>query len=141
MGLPYDPEAPCESADDLADDYYAKFGIPMKTVASNGLMTHKITRVITDFSPPVGTFTSPPAYRRMTRADLAERAAAQIPGHGQESGILDSEEITQLQQQIKQQIEAMKKRRHPAPVPDEPSGQATPGNTTDTAEPDTASPP
>lgn len=140
MGIPFDPDAPCESADDLADDYYAKYGIPMKTVASNGLTTHKITRVITDFSPPVGTFTAPPAYRRMTRAELTERAVARIPEHSQGSTNLDSEEISRLQQQIKQQIEAMKKRRHPAPMPDEKDGQGNPDSTTDTAEPDTVTP-
>lgn len=141
MGIPFDPEAPCESADDLADDYYPKFGIPMKTVASNGLTTHEITRVITDFKPPVGTFTSPPAYQRMTRAELAERAAARIPEHGQGSGSLDSDAIMKLQQQIKQQIEAMKKRRQTHPDPGKPGKQANPGSAVDTSEPDATTDP
>jgi len=142
MGLPFDPEAPCESADNLADDYYPKFGIPMKTVASNGLTTHKITRVITDFNPPVGTFTSPPAYRQMTRAELVERAAASIPGHGQTAGgNLDSEEITKLREQIKQQIEAMKKRRQTPPTSNDSVKQTNPDSSTNASEADdTATP-
>jgi len=140
MGLPFDPEAPCESADNLADDYYPKYGIPMKTVASNGLTTHKITRVITDFNPPVGTFTSPPAYRQMTRAELAERSAARIPAHNQGSGSLDSEAITRLQEQIKQQIEAMKKRRQKSPAPGEVANQENPDSAPDSSVPDTSKP-
>lgn len=141
MGAPFDPEAPCESADDLADDYYPKFGIPMKTVASNGITTHKITRVITDFKPPVGTFSSPPAYRRMTRAELVERSGARIPEHSQGAGNLDSEAITRLQEQIRQQIEAMKKRRQTHPEPGKPASQANTDSANDASETDTSTSP
>lgn len=140
MGIPYDPEAPCESADDLTDDYYPQLGIPMKSVGSNGLMTHKITRVITAFDPPVGTFTSPPSYQKMTRAQLEERAAARIPAHNQGPGNLDDAALKEFQQQIKRQIEAIKKRRHKAATGDESNEQTDSDNSADASAPATAAP-
>lgn len=109
MGIPFDTDAPCESADDLADDYYAKFGVPMRTVGSNGLISHEISRINFDAKPPAGTFAAPPGYKQVSRKELIDRSADNIPAH---SGIsnLNNEDILKMQEQIKKQIEIMKKR-------------------------------
>jgi len=118
MGVPFDPDAPCESADELADDYYQKFGIPMRTVGSNGLISHEITHVDTKTNPPAGTFTSPPGYKTVTREELINRAASKIPAHSDTSN-LSSDDVKKMQERIKQQLEAMKKRRQGTATPED----------------------
>ena len=119
LGVPFDAEAPCESADELADDYYQKLGIPMRTIDSNGLVSHEIKRVDTEIDPPAGTFTSPPGYKKVSRDELIERAASKMPAHSNTSN-LSGKEIEKMQQQIKKQIEIMKK-RHQGTTPPEDS--------------------
>jgi hypothetical protein len=121
MGVPFDPEAPCESADELADDYYHKLGIPMRTIGSNGLVTHEIKRIDTNMEPPAGTFASPPGYNTVTREELLERAASKIPAHAN-SSTLSTQEVEKMQEQIKKQLEAMKKRRQGTATPEDLNG-------------------
>jgi hypothetical protein len=118
MGAPYDAEAPCESADELADDYYYKLGIPMRTVGSNGLTSHEIKRVDAEVDPPAGTFTSPPDYKKVTRSELIERAGGNLSGHSDISN-LSAGDIEKMQQQIKKQMEIMKKRPLKSITPEE----------------------
>ena len=118
MGVPFDPEAPCESADELADDYYHKLGIPMRTVDSNGLVSHEIKRVDTKMEAPAGTFTSPSGYKTVTREELINRAASKIPAHSDIS-TLSTEDVEKMQAQIKKQLEVMKKRRQGTATPED----------------------
>jgi len=118
MDVPFDVEAPCESADELVDDYYPELGIPMRTVDSNGLVSHEITRVDTEIDPPAGTFTSPPGYKKVTRSELIERSARHLSGHP-DMGNLKIEEIKKMQQQIKEQIEMLKKSRRQDSAPED----------------------
>lgn len=118
MGVPFDTDAPCESADELADDYYHKLGIPMRTVDSNGLISHEIKRVDTNVEPAAGTFASPPGYKKVTRKELIERSTGTTPAHS-DIGNLSSEDIKKMQEQIIKQLEMMKKRRqNPATATD-----------------------
>ncbi len=109
MGIPFDPAAPCESADDLADDFYVKLGIPMRTVGSNGLVTHEITRVDFNLTPPAGTFTAPPGYSQVSRQALIDRHSRNNSAQP-DVGNLNNAEILKMQKQIKKQIEDMKQR-------------------------------
>jgi len=118
MGVPFDPDAPCESADELADDYYHKFGIPMRTIGSNGLITHEIKRIVTDMEPPAGTFTSPPGYIKVTREQLIQRTIEKMPAHSDISN-LSAEDVKKMQEQIKKQLEVMKKRRQGTATPED----------------------
>lgn len=110
MGVPFDDEAPCESADELFDDHYHKLGLPMRTIDSNGLVSHEITRVDTDLDPPAGTFASPPGYKKVTREELVQRSAANIPARGNMTD-LSNEDVEKMRKQIIKQLDIMKKRR------------------------------
>ena len=110
MEAAFEADTPCKSADALVDDYYPKLGIPMRTIDSNGKVSHEITRVDTGIEPPAGTFTSPPGYKKVTRSELVKRSKDQLSAHP-DIGNLDNEEIKKMQEQIKAQIDAMNKRR------------------------------
>ena len=123
IGMPFDDNAPCESADELVDDYYPRYGIPMRTVDSNGLVSHEIKHVDLHADLKPGTFIVPPNYESVTRDEMARRMAQGAPATQDHD--LSDEEIRKLRSQIESQMKRLQshKKDKQEPEPSPPAGQ------------------
>jgi len=110
IGLPFDEQTPCDSAPELADDFYEKYGIPLRTVDSTGLISHQIKNINTKANFQSGTFSSPNGYTAVTRQDMIQRAIDSAPSHATVEE-MDMEDIIKLQNKIQKQIEQLEKNR------------------------------
>ena len=110
IGLPFDEQTPCDSAPELADDYYEKYGIPLRTVDGTGLISHQITSINTKASFLPGTFSSPNGYTAVTRQDMLQRVIDSVPSHASVEE-MNMEDIIELQNKIQKQIQQLEKSR------------------------------
>lgn len=104
IGMPFDASAPCESANELVDDYYPRYGIPLRTVDSNGLVSHEVKRIDTNAEFLPGTFIVPPNYESVTREEMARRLASPSPGIDND---MSEEDIRKLRKQIETQMKKL----------------------------------
>lgn len=72
-----DPERICEAAEDLIDDHYAEFGVPMRTVDSDARVVHEVARVDLGAPHDPALFSVPADYEILTRQQLMERSLPQ----------------------------------------------------------------
>ena len=118
IGMPFDDNAPCESADELVDDYYPRYGVPMRTVDSNGLVSHEIKHVDLHAELQAGTFIVPPNYESVSREEMARRMTQGTTAPQDHE--LSKEEIRKLRSQIEAQMKQLQSHRKEQKEPDQP---------------------
>lgn len=108
-----EPDRLCEVSDDLVDDQYPQLGIPLRSVARDGTVTHEITRILLD-APAQPALLEPPAeYPVLTRAEVSERMG---------DSDLDAAAVAERQRRIQERIEEIEGRTSaPAAPPPAPS--------------------
>lgn len=91
-----EPARLCEVIDDLIDDHYPHLGIPLKSVARDGTVTHEITRIRLDAPAQPALLELPAGYPVLTRDQVADRLTA---------GGQDAAAVAERQRRIQQRIE------------------------------------
>ncbi|MBI5451727.1 MAG: hypothetical protein HY940_10270 [Gammaproteobacteria bacterium] len=117
LGAPIEKLPPCEAAKQLVDNYYLELGIPLRTVAPDGKVLHRITAIREVDGFAAGTFNFPAGYPQMTRQELFEENMRTIPSH--QDANITMEDIGKVQQMIDKQISDMNSRRQAHPLGDQ----------------------
>ncbi len=78
LEIAIDPSRICQAADNLVDDQYPTLGIPMRTVAEDQSIIHRITAIhhAKDFAPDF--FELPGDYPRLSRQQARQQAQARL---------------------------------------------------------------
>lgn len=96
-----EPERLCEVSDDLIDDYYPRFGIPLRTVTPDGATAHEITRIRLDAPAQPALFELPAGFPVLTRAQVIERMG---------DSDLDAAAVAEKQRRIQDRIDEVEGR-------------------------------
>jgi len=73
MASLFGDEQMCEAAADIVDDEYADKGLPMRSVDSQGMVTHEITSITSPVTFAIENMTLPANYELLSRAQMRER--------------------------------------------------------------------
>lgn len=78
LEIAIDPSTLCEAADNLVDDQYPTLGIPMRTVARDQSIIHRITAIRETDDFATNFFALPAGYRHLTRQQAQQQAQARL---------------------------------------------------------------
>ncbi len=105
-------DEPCAVAEVLAEDQYAKLGLPLRVTDSAGQVLHEIQRIQAQAEFPADTFTLPADYARTTPEEMMQGAMRGMP-EGMEGLPMDEQSMQRMQEQMQQHLEQMRQQHAP----------------------------
>jgi len=95
----------CEAAADIIDDQYAEKGLPMRSMDSEGMVSHEITHINQHSMLTNEEMTIPAGYELLSRAEMRKRLADRVkPIQDQIDTMPDINMDEVMQQQIDMQL-------------------------------------
>jgi hypothetical protein len=107
MASLFGEEQMCEAAADIVDDEYAAKGLPMRSVDSEGLVTHEITHINQHAMLRNEEMTIPAGYELLSRAEMRKRLADRVkPIQDQIDAMpdIDMQQVMEQQRDMQQRM-------------------------------------
>ncbi len=108
MASLFGDEQMCEAAADIVDDEYAAKGIPMRSVDSQGMVTHEITRITAPVTFAVEDMTLPSGYELLSRNQMRERIKERNKELQQKIDAMPEIDMEQVMKQQREMQQRMK---------------------------------
>ncbi len=108
MASLFGDEQMCEAAADIVDDEYAAKGIPMRSVDSQGMVTHEITSITAPVTFAIEDMTLPSDYELLSRVQMRDRIKERNKALQQQIDAMPEIDMEQVMQQQREMQQRMK---------------------------------